>query len=533
VIFHLRTLPQIGGMSHALANRRNEFFSRFWPPEDSVHNRMKPTMTFLSRSFDIFGRTLVTSVVAGAALTALVACQRSQWHEVSKTPNTGDQFAEPQVAPRQVAPMRSGDPGFVSTDHLPTRTSVKQAPEEAPAHLERNDKIQIIDPAPDGDDSSVEATVVDTQQPHLKGKKVILPKKYIASAPVVPSNEDNERDKYFMIQNIATERVRVYRNCASKDASGTCVHKMVFETEMTAGENTPDQSRRTILGSYRIQRWFKFYEDHAHYFPSFYSPAYPELPKHGAHAELKDWMSPKLLPEKGGVMRGSFGWYTAYLTPDASNQWTHGTFGWSEDGEKFIRAVKDPSSDLIQDAKSQGCTRVENQAIALMREILPPGTRVIKIYAKEGYADQSRARYVTSSPAKWNWVLTKLNAADAPKSTAKLAIGVGHDEILDHGTYVLDQMPTVVAFNAAGDVGNVYKVPAESMKGVFLVDEGQLVGYQHPTVLKIGGESDHGLPSVTISKRTSAKAIAVSSDSPDAQIAQPSVAKANAKAGAK
>ncbi len=465
-----------------------------------MRNRTKPTMTFLSQSVDAFGRTLLVS----AALAALVACNRSQWHEVTATPNTGDQFAEPQVAPRQAAPMRRGDQGFVSTDHLPARTSVKQAPEQAAAHLERNDKIQIVDPAPEGDEGSVEAVVVDTQQPDLKGKTVILAKQYIAHEPVVPSNDDNDRDKYFMIQNIATERVRVYRNCVSKDAAGACVHKMVFETEMTAGENTPDQTRRTILGSYRIQRWFKFYEDHAHYFPSFYSPAYPPLPKLGSHADLKDWMSPKLLPpEKGGVMRGSFGWYTAYLTPDASNQWTHGTFGWAEDGEKFIRAVKDPANDQIQDAKSQGCTRVENQAIALMREILPAGTRVIKIYAREDYADKSRARYVTSSPAKWNWVLTKKIAADAPKSSVKNAADAGRDEILDRGTYVLNQMPTAVAFDAAGDVGNLYKVSAPSMKGVFLIDEGRLVGYQHPSTLKIGGEKDHGLPSIAISQPSS------------------------------
>jgi hypothetical protein len=468
-----------------------------------VRNRLKPTLTILGH-FGVFERSLLM----GAVLISVVACNRSEWHEVAKAPNTGNTLSEQQVAPQLAHPLREGDPGFVSTDHLPARTSPQQPPEEAPAHLERNDEIRIVTTPTDGEDGSVEAVVVSTEQPDLVGKHVFVAKKYIADKAVVPSNEENARDKYFMIQNIATERVRVYLNCASKDSSGACVHKMVFETEMTAGENTPDQSRRTILGSYYIEKWHKFYEDHAHYFPSYYAPGYPKLPDAGA--ELKDWMSPTLLPPKGGVMRGSFGWYTAYIGPNAMDQWTHGTFGKGDDGEKFIRAVKDPSNDLVMDVRSQGCTRVENQAIALMREILPVGTRVVKIYARECYADKELSRYKASTPAKWNWVLTKKLGQDAPKSSAALAKGVGHDEIIDQGTYILDQIPTAIAFNSSDlENGNIYGVKESAMKGVFLVDEGRLAGYEHPAGLKVLGETDHGLPSLMIAKRTDVKPVSV------------------------
>ncbi len=51
--------------------------------------------------------------------------------------------------------------------------------------------------------------------------------------------------------------------------------------------------------------------------------------------------------------------------------------------------------------------------------------------------------------------------------------------------------------------GNLYKVPASELKGVFLVDEGRVVGYQHPKSLKVGGHADRKLPSLVLSSDTS------------------------------
>ena len=477
-----------------------------------MRNTVKPVLTIMSRMFPfraVLGPGVASMLILPIAL-ALAACSGSKWHEAPNTQQTGDTFAEQQKSP-DTQPVKARDPVFVSTDHLPVRK--KNTPKNQPpdGHLERNDKVVVTDENPDGEDGSLQGVVVDTDQPDLKGEKVTFPKGYVSHAPIVPSNEANDRDRYFMIQNIATQKVRLYRNCASKDSQGACVHKMVLETDMTAGEDTPDKSRRTILGSYRLEKWFKFYEDHAGFFPSFYAPGLAKLPEPGK--SLEDWMSPKLLPKKGGVMRGSFGWYTAYLEPNANNQWTHGTFGWGKDGGKFIDAVKDPSNENLQDVRSQGCTRVENQVIALFREILPPGTRILKIYAKEGYGSSNLDRYKTASPAKWSWVLTKKNGEDAPKSGLKYAPSKGHnDEILDHGVYTLDQMPTAIPFDPKSngrneENGNVYNLPESSLKGVFLIDEGRLAGYSHPAELKIGGMPDYSLPSVVISKRSTAKAV--------------------------
>jgi hypothetical protein len=137
----------------------------------------------------------------------------------------------------------------------------------------------------------------------------------------------------------------------------------------------------------------------------------------------------------------------------------------------------------------------------------------LKIYAKEGFGMKSLESYKTKEPARWSWVLTKHNSDSAPKSAAKWAPSKGHDdEILDKGVYVLDQMPSAVAFdpksNGRNDVnGNVYNLPESSMKGVFLIDEGRIAGYAHPKELKVGGQSDKSLPSMVISTRTNVRAV--------------------------
>lgn len=431
--------------------------------------KIKPTLTF-------FG-----SLSIAVSLTACGA----KWHEVAQQPATGDKFAQQQTAPQPAT--KPGQSGFVSTDHLVVKPV--DAPKDAPPqHLEKNDKVIITNPAPEGKDESQEAVVVDTEQPDLKGKTVHVAKGFVNAVPV---DDNDDADKYFMVQNIATEVVRVYERCTSKDEAGKCINKMIFETEMTAGENTPDKTRRSYLGSYKIDSWFKFYEDQEHLFPSYYAPGYPALPDAGK--SLADWTAKSLLPPGKGKMRGSFGWYTAKLTPHAHNQWTHGTFGKGADGEKFIEAVKDPSNNIVMDVRSQGCTRVENAAIAFMREILPVGTKVIKIYAREALADADLKADSVEKPHEWSYVITKAGTmSQTLKSAASLAKDLGDDEIVDKGTFKLDEKPTVAR-------GNVYKIPADEFHGTFLVDQGLLRDYQHPRSLKVDGEG--GLPSVMLGGR--------------------------------
>ncbi len=477
---------------------------------------MKLTLTLLSKVADIFepagfkpsfATSFATQLIAVGVLSTLTACSASKWHETQGTPNTGDPIAERQVAPTQ-APLRAGQPAFVTPDRLPA--PAKHEVKHTARPLERNDEIVVTDPNPKGDHDNVEAVVTNTKVPDLKGKKVLLPKKYISAQPAVPTNEENERDKYFVIQNIATEKLRVYRNCASKSSEGECVHKLVLETDMAAGQDT--KRGRSLLGSYRISNWFKFYEDDDHYYPSFISPKYPELPK--ADEKLSAWLSKSLLPKGKGISRGSFGWYTAKLEPNADNQWTHGTLGWGADGGRFINEAKNPANAPAF-TRSQGCTRVENQVIALLREMLPVGSRMFKIYAKEDYKDSKRTRYQTDGRAMWSWVLTNTGTMSmTEKSGAKDLVSNHSAEILDRGSYAIDQFPTAVKREE-----NLYHVPASSMKGVLLVDEGRLEGYSHPKELGVGGFEDHKLPSIVLAPEAK----------PDIKAEVKAVAKTNAK----
>lgn len=423
------------------------------------------------------------TLLALPALLSLASCTAARWHEVA--PHTGEAFTEKQTTDTRAEDLAAGDRKRVNPDRLRARTEPDQPSEEVPYVLERGDEVEVVDPTPKGEHGLIEVEVIDTAQPEKPRRRVFVPPQYIADKPRARTPEEREADRYFMIQNVATQKVRVYERCEGSN----CSHKLILETDMTAGEDTPDKTRRTLLGSYRISAWFKFYEDHANLYLSWYHPKYPPLPPPGA--SLAEWASKALLPPGKGRSRGKFGWYTAHLAPNADAQWTHGTLGWGADGGRFIRLSPEEFSVLDEDRGSAGCTRVENQAIAFIREILPVGSQIIKIYAKESYRDAELARYKDLPEARWNWILTKEGVdIDGPKSGREgvLKRGVSSDQILETGTYTLDQLPNASA-------GNLYAIQDSSFKGVFLVDEGKLVGYEHPRGLRIGGHADRRLPS--------------------------------------
>jgi len=382
---------------------------------------------------------------------------------------------------------------------LPTQNRISQKP----VLLERGTQGRVTDANPKGHPGYVEITVVDTRSPKKPEQPVLVPREYVTTENVQPTAEQEQADKYFMIQNIATEKARIYEACAEKDAKGACLPRLLLETDMVAGQNTP--ATRSILGSFRALQWYKFYQDRSDEYPSFYAPDYPKAPDRGA--SYMTWLSKDYLPEGKGKARGVFGWYTAHLTPNAEEQWTHGTFGWSEDGDKFIKATRSKELNAKMDPRSEGCSRLENQAIAFSREVLPKGAKIIKIYAKEALRDSKLTRYKDQPILKWEWILTKegVNSPEAPRS-AKSVVEKKNptsNDILDKGTYSLARTPHAVALKPGGhprttQTGNLYSVPVSEMKGVFLVDEGRLVGYEHPKSLKVGGHADRQLPSIVL-----------------------------------
>jgi hypothetical protein len=268
--------------------------------------------------------------------------------------------------------------------------------------------------------------------------------------------------------------MRVYEACR---ASGCEKHRLVLEVDMLAG---PDKDgRRTRLGEFRVSAWHKFYADNEGHYPAFFDPTYPGLP--ARHASLNDWLSRALLPGGKGLQRGNFGWFTAYLEPNADSQWLAGTWGWGEDGDRFLQIARQRNYDAsLFDLDTHGCTRVDNPTVAFLRYLLPERALVLRVYARESLRAPSAP---ASAPAQeWPWLLTAGDGADG--------------KTLDQGTYLINSVANVVPFSAATGAGNKYNVDAKAMRGTFFVDQGMFANYEHPIGLAVGGYGDRpGVPS--------------------------------------
>lgn len=306
----------------------------------------------------------------------------------------------------------------------------------------------------------------------------------------------SSKPKYMVIQNIATEKTRVYEVCYT---SPGCPHKMVYETVMLAGKRN-EESQQTILGAYRISRWVKFYQDGNKNYPSWYDPALPMPPK--ANSGAGKWFRNKYMPN-GGEMRGAFGWYAALTEPNASGQWMHGTIGWGADEDTFINRAKSGFLSVFADLRSHGCTRHENRAIAYLNYLVPAGTPLFKVYAAEVADDPSLSRYANQkSQILFNYALTRdqvraSNPASIEYSVTMSRIAKGEikqEDILEQGSYIVDRVPTVNGFTGksakSGLSGDVYEIGRHNFRGTFSVDTGRLANYSHPSQLKVGGDQN-------------------------------------------
>lgn len=435
---------------------------------------------------------------------SLAACQKAEWREI-KAVNTGDPAIEGQRGSLTPDSARPGQTAYVAPDRLRGRSTPDQNPEDSTQLLERGDQVQIVDATPVGDDKLVSVRIIE-QEPDTQDSAPVtyVPVEYLQPEPVVTRQSIVDADRYIVIQNIATEKLRVY-----EVSSNGQPNRLVLETDMIAGENNPSKTRRTAVGSYKIISWHKYYQDSAGLFPSWYDAASPSLPLPGA--SLEDWTQSYFLPKNksgqpSGLVRGAFGWYTAKLGPNAFAQWTHGTLGWGADRDRFIQIPKSQLAQFYSDPRSFGCTRVENQAIAYLQDLLPVGTKVVKIYAKE---TAKEAKATPGAATSWEWILSKDGVrSQNPNSShrpAQLLRDVPEDQILEKGTYKIDTTPNAVAFKKVvkGDrlsatiirpEANLYDLKESSFRGEFHVDEGRLVNYAHPKELRKGGYNDHLLP---------------------------------------
>lgn len=396
--------------------------------------------------------------------------------------------------------------------------------------LSLNDKVKLINPSVISAKNFIEVSIEFTYDPISKSEKY-----FINIENLSPTLVDYKEftGKYFVVVNIATETLRMYeRICEEK----VCHNKMIFETEVVVGEdvNHPkDQSGkgRSILGSYRVIGWSKFYQDSAGHYPAWYRKGYPETP--GPDAKWNAWFSRKIMPlnddgKVHGVMRGAFGWFTAFTEPEPFGQWTHGTIGWGSDKDKYIKKVKTPLINVVSDPRSSGCTRNNNEAIAFIREMIDIGAPIIKIYAKEKIFDSELSNYPNET-AEWNYVMTKNKSHVVDREDVLNLLGVSsHDldvfweakkaggelildpesplnQVLEAGSYVYDAHPDAITYSPGenlgkferklGRKGNVYGVKDKNMHGIFYIDTGLLDDYNHPDeILETSGFEDEVTP---------------------------------------
>lgn len=415
-----------------------------------------------------------------------------------KFPNTGNSDNELMVSYTITdrSQLVEGKVYWVTTNGLRVRSS-DEVTNNGLGIVNRNDQVRVVNTGPFRG-NYVQIEIVKTNSPITTAERYFVSFKYLDT-----EKKDYKKFKgdFFVVQNIATERLRVYKRVCADNA---CPHKMVFESEMVVGE---DQDKvRTWAGSYRLTHWIKFYQDGAAHYPSWYHPDYPmpPSPKKG----VLSWFRKKYMPEvdgkKKGDMRGAFGWYTAFVAPNSFAQWTHGTIGWGVDKKKYIQRTKKFFANLLSNPRSHGCSRLDNESISYLRSLLPVGTPFIKIYAKEALLDPTLKGY-SPITKKWDYILTKQGSRrNGPEADRNYVLGqnISQEDWIEEGTYDVDQFPTVVEYTPGEDMGsmsrkvgnkgNIYGVESEFMTGVFYIDAGFTQGYAHPVheSITVGGFKD-------------------------------------------
>ena len=310
-----------------------------------------------------------------------------------------------------------------------------------------------------------------------------------------PSSKKAPTSKYFIVQNIATEKLRIYEKCTD---SPSCPHRMIYETDMVAGKLDGSKDLWTRVGTFKLDKWVKYYQDNAALYPSWFDPNYPATP--GPGNSFSAWTSRRAMPNGNGSMRGAFGWYAAMVYPNSNSQWMHGTIGWGSDGDKYIQQTRGFLANVFADPRSHGCTRLENKAIAYIQSFITPGTDIYRVYAMEAFADPSLARYESQkTPVQFDFILTKDQVRKAhPNSSSTSAVlrrlqsnAISSSDILEEGSYRASQYPTGQALTSkrasSGKSGDTYSLGHHVFKGAYLVDEGRFVNYDHPSEMPRGG----------------------------------------------
>ncbi|MEQ1876627.1 MAG: L,D-transpeptidase family protein [Bdellovibrionia bacterium] len=433
--------------------------------------------------------TKLKSVALALALTVVAACAKKSEFvppvDVNSPAMTGNAKDEAKVVTEKKADLKDGEVLYVQTDDLYVRAEPSRTAEIL-GKLKLNDQVRKLGTSAAGSEF-VQVEVVKSKARIKQSVAYYVGFRYLDKTPqseedttVAPTKPGQKNDdSLFVIQNVATEKLRVYQKTCTGES---CKNKMILETEIVVGEANNDT--HTVLGSFRIAKWVKFYQDGAGLYPSWYDPNYPAMPERGKG--FGAWRDEKVLPNGKGAMRGAFGWYTALVGPNSHNQWTHGTIGWGVDKDKYIRLPRKWYVNLFADPRSHGCTRTDNESIAYLRHLLPVGTPIFKIYTNEALYDSNLKDYPKASKP-WNYIMTKNGVrVDGQKADRDevLKTGTPQNQWLEEGTYQAKQYPET------RKLSDRYKAGKENISGTFYVDVGLLDGYSHPKTLDIGGSKE-------------------------------------------
>lgn len=402
-----------------------------------------------------------------------------------------------------------GEKYYITGSGVNVRSSESTTAKNVVGKLFQNDQILLVSRL--GDSTPlVMIKVLRSSSIEPSDEKLYVSKDFLSLKEQVA-----ERGKYFVIQNIATEKTRVYERCVT--APG-CPHKMIFETDMIVGrpeigtDNNP-HAFKTRVGHAKITEWVKFYSDVKGHYPPWYTAGQkldsipqPLIRGMSNITAARSWTT---RDSKGNsTVYGAFGWYAAKVQPAESMdyQWIHGTIGWGKDQDRTIQLTRGFLMNMLSNPGSSGCTRVENQAIAYLRHILPVGTDIYRVYAKETTAEPysrnaplPRYRDAYSKKGMWSWILltdgaNKTNgltsdAAEIYRNNIRFAPGVN---MIERGFYYLDQHPDPMSLDpsqsaSSGLSGDRYEIGEKNFRGYFLVDEGRFVNYRHPDYRATGG----------------------------------------------
>lgn len=433
--------------------------------------------------------------------------------------------------------LKVGQKYYVSADNLNLRSSNSTTANNIVGKLSLNDEVEIYDVL-NAATPLVQIKIIRSAsvKPDV-APELFVSKDYLSEKVLV-----TEASRYFVIQNVATEKTRVYERCTE---TPDCPHKLVMETEMVVGrpeEGTKEDRNafKTWLGHARISEWVKFYQDGKAHYPHWYR----------AGQDLKTIPGPitkgvsKLLASRKWMVKdahgnetiyGAFGWYAAKVTPaddieGMNYQWMHGTIGWGRDGSESIELTRGFLMNLFSNPGSSGCTRLENKAIAYLRSILGVGTDIYRVYARESTREKEIVkgffkkkvtplpRYADKyeKPGRWDFILLTDGAqqsggltADAKTIIEKAIPVIAGQNLIEQGSYDIDEYPNAVQLNynksaSGGESGDRYRIDSgwerdaakTNFTGYFLVDEGRFVDYKHPDaqltkgVIKVSGLAD-------------------------------------------